>query len=523
MAAGVRLISPGADAAIRVLERLRHQHSGESKGLEGWQKFVVRRRYEADPGATIVFIISRGAAKTTLSGGMGVIDLWQTPAANVYTAATSLTQAEELFRHAAYFAAQGKDLTVRPSTRVIRAADGGFLRVLAADLTGRRTGAAQGYAPTYVALDELQAWRAMSMFVDLQTSLFKRGGQMLITGLPADRGHPLSALREQAMAGRVESGLLCTDDGYSYPHPDGRMTVACADGIVWIEWGLGIDEDWQDPAVAKLANPASWITRAMLAQGLSAPGVPEWALRTMRCGQWLDIGATDWLPPAVLAELWRGDPILCDLPPVPADEPEAAANAALAWARAIAERHPTGDAYAAVDMGRYRDRTAVGVVANGTLHMAVMGDGENPTPYELVRIILVAIAAAFGVDSPGQARHIETTARLRGVAWDPKYLDESAAILVEAGLPMIQVPQSQDRQVTQSRALRDALVTGALRSDGNPDAAEHAGNVKVVRVGAGVAWKIGRGDGPIDAMSAAAMAWDIAQRQPEVVEEPWIL
>lgn len=571
-------LGPGVEVAIRVAGRLPHAHTGVAQELEGWEKLIFREVYAAEPASIIVVILPRGHVKTTNAAKLVVLDLLQTDVANAFMAATGITQAEEMYRHAAHYAkGVGKDAKGRSrikatdSTHRLARPDGGFARVLAADLSGQKTGKAQGFAPTIVALDEFQAWRQMAMFIDLQTALFKRGGKMLITGLPADRGHPLRALRDTALGGRVETGLRALPDGSTEWHPDGRITIARADMLVWIESGLGPDEDWRDPEVCALANLASWRTPRALARDLVVPGVPDWALQTMFACMWVDMGALDWLPRDVVDGLAIGTPVVLDTFPftlyssalkdsldanrrladvlaaLPATEEEGSSRvpdewepwadeeedllvavdshllatrqerdahelmraASTLWAQALATRGRI--AVVAVDMGRYRDTSAVDVITETggvpTWHAGMLepAPGE-PTPYAAVDVLVRALHAA-GAEQIGV---------------DPKFLDQTVDQWERDGLPAQQIPQSQDRQIAQSRALRDALVSGALRSDGNPVIHDQAMNVKVQQLGAH-GWKITRGRGPVDVIIGGTMAWDLYQREPEPDEvEPWI-
>ncbi len=196
-------------------------------------------------------------------------------------AAASRDQARVIFEYARDFAmhpAVAERVVVRHLE--LRAADGGFLRVLASDAPKLH-----GLTPSLVALDELHAFKDGSVYEAMRTAMLKRPGSRMVVISTAGQGadSPLGRLRARALAlPEVRtSGYLSDFRGSSL-----RM----------LEWAVPEDADIEASTVVKRANPASWITEDGLAEQREA--VPDLAFRryhanqwTAREGSWLPVGA----------------------------------------------------------------------------------------------------------------------------------------------------------------------------------------------------------------------------------------
>jgi phage terminase large subunit-like protein len=433
-------------------------------------------------------MLPKGNAKTTLMAALAVWHLLTVRNANVFVGAATKLQADELFRFAAHFIESepelGERLLLRRSTREVRSlSDQGFIRVLASD-DSRQGGKAQGYNPTLALVDELHAHETDSLYIDLRSGLFKNRGLLVtITTAGHDQDSVLGQLRQgfldvKASGGKLERDLVVTPPGMLVHDPaKGRLTIARAKSgrTVMLEWASREDDQPDDFATVKLANPASFVSEDSLQDAYEAPGITPWAYARYRMNRWT-LGYESWLP-------------------------EGAWGACEEYGL---ELEAKGDTVGALDMARYRDCAALSLIQRGedgakALKVKIWRSGgeDDPIRYEPVKQAIRDAHAAYD---------------LRAVGYDPKYFDQAAEELAAEGIAMESFPQSNERMCPAWADLRSTIIGGEIRHDGDPELAAHmtAGKTRDVGPNAFRVEQPRRGV-PIDGASATAMANALAQ------------
>jgi Phage Terminase len=129
------------------------------------------------------------------------------------------------------------------------------------------------------------------------------------------------------------------------------------------------------------------------------------------------------------------------------------------------EMLPTGVTWAGVDGSLNRDSTAVGWVqlVDGRLvtRIKVWKANGGQIPYDEVRAFLRELGDLYD---------------LRSIAYDTRYFNESANELADEGLPMIEVPQSLERMTPICGRATEAILSGQLAHDNDPEFTQHVSN-----------------------------------------------
>jgi phage terminase large subunit-like protein len=369
-------------------------------------------------------------------------------------------------------------------------------------------GKAQGFNPTLALIDELHAHENDNLYVDMRSGLFKRGGLLVvITTAGWDLQSVLGLLRTNFLeadqrGGTVDTGLVALDDGnWTYDPIAGRLTVARIGRSAMAEWALRPkghklgEDDPDDMAVVKLANPASWVTIESLEDARDAPGITPWAFRRYRANLWT-LAFDSWLPDGAWQRLTH---------------PAVRVLEARSWTDAtgdeldahVADLFVDGERVggAAIDMARYRDCAAFTLIGPGP-------DGKR-TPRSI-------IWRSGGPDYPIPYEPVYRAARLayklhgvRAIGLDMKYLDEMYATLEREGLPVENFPQSPERMCPAAAGLRQGIVTDQrFAHDGDPILTAHviAATAKDVGEGAFRLVKAKTNGPPIDGCVSLAMA-----------------
>lgn len=395
-------------------------------------------------------ILPRGNAKTTTAALIGLHHLLTVPGAAVTIGAASRDQARIAYERMKGFAlhpALEDDLVVR-HLELRHEDDEGQLRLLRVVASdGPR---AHGLSSSLYIADELWAWRDNELLEAMQTGLIKRPDAklLMISTAAALLDSPLGQLRARAMA-----------------QPDARRkgSVVTASGeLAWIEWSLPEEADLDNARAVKRANPAPWIDVADLKRQRSA--VAELAYAQFHACRW---GAREgaWLP----AGAWQG---------CAAAEPDIA-DGEHVWV--------------GVDVGGSRAASAV-VIVTADLRVAArtwQGDDAVLKVAEHVR----ALAHQYTI---------------REVAYDPWRFRSEALRLEEAGLPMVEFPQSNVRMVPASERLYAAIVEQRLQHPNDPALNAHVAQAIAKQTPRG--WRIdkAKASDQVDAVVALAMAVDRA-------------
>lgn len=495
--------------------------TGQPARLEGFQRLILRAIFAGY--VELLVLIPKGQAKTTLMAALAVYHLLVTPNANCYIGAATKVQADEMFRFCAHFIESEPELQrlarVLDGTKTIRSRrDQGFIRVLASD-DSKMGGKAQGFNPTLALIDELHAHENDNLYTDMRSGIFKRNGLLVvITTAGWDSLSVLGILRDAFLAadqngGTVETGLVALEDGnWTYDPIAGRLTVAKIGRSAMLEWALRPkghplgEDDPDDMAVVKLANPASWVTIESIEDARDAPGITPWAFRRYRANLWT-LAFDSWLPDGAWQRLTHPA-----VPVLPARDWTGATSDELA--EHVAALYPSDSPIVGgLDMARYRDCAAFTLLGPGPdgkrLARSIIwrsGGPDNPIAYEPV---YGAVRAACG--------HY----RVRAIGLDMKYLDEAYATLEREGLPVENFPQSPERMCPAAANLRKGIVTDQrFAHDGDAILTAHivAATAKDVGEGAFRLVKSKTNGPPIDGCIALAMADALDQYNPPT---PW--
>jgi phage terminase large subunit-like protein len=407
----------------------------------------------AGPQREAVVLIPRGNGKTHLLAAIALHHLLSVEGAAVYCAAASREQARILFEAASGFARLldhenilDRHLELRwcPDPSKPRAFTR-HLRVLAADAR-----LLHGLKPSLVIIDEMHSHPDDEVYVALRTAMLKVLGSKLVCISSAGQGadSPLGRLRTRAFA---QPSVV----------RKGAFTDAKGPNLRLLEWSLPEDADITDPKIVAKANPASWITPALLAE--TAEAVPEIAYRRFHCGQWTE-RAGHWLP----AGAWQacvGAPEFTD-----------------------GERLWVG-----CDVGGSVAATAVVWLSEG-LHCGVwVGHGDR------------AVLEAKQVVEELAAKY-----EIAEFVFDPWRAGQLAQELRERGINVIEFPQSDSRMLPASARLYDAIVHKRLTLPDDAEMRQHSANAVARHSRRG--WRI---DAPardvnIDSVIALCMALEHA-------------
>jgi phage terminase large subunit-like protein len=489
---------------------------GQPTRLEPFWRAILRVVFRTGL-VEILVLLPKGNGKTAILAALAVYHLLVTPNAQCFVAAADVEQADELYRFAQHYVqAHGLEryLKVGESTRKIRSRrDQGFLRVLASDKT-KQQGKKHSYNPTLAIIEELHAHENDANYTAMRTAAFKRGGIVVDISTAGwdEENSTLGQLRAGMLAldqdgGTVRRGLKVDGRGRMVEAEDGRLTVCESKSrrTVMFEWACRETDDLNDPAVVKLANPASWVTVDSIEDAREAPGITPWKFMRYRANIWT-LAFESWLP----AKDWDRWGVPFDPDCYRWDDAGRRRTAIVAPSRlGVVEGD---DVFAFVDMGRYRDSAAIVVVAPKAracwLAFVEKPAGErDPVPYGPIE---------------QAARELDDRYRMLALGYDPKYFDKSAEDLHDEGLPMHKFPQSNERMGPAWGNLYAAVVgpdAVGVRHDSDPVLRAHllAGAAKDIGDDAFKVVKSSHNGPPIDAAVALAGAHQLAFFRPAPV------
>jgi len=403
------------------------------------------------PEREMAAILPRGNAKTTLAALIGLHHLLTVDGAAVTVGAASRDQARICFERMRGFARHPalEDLLVVRHLELRHEDDVGDLRLLRVVASdGPR---AHGLSSSLYIGDEVWAWKTDDLLEAMLTGLIKRADAklLMISTAAALLDSPLGRLRARAMA---------------QPTAKRKGPVVEARGeLAWIEWSLPEEASLDDMAAVKRANPAPWITRGDLRRQRGA--VAELPFAQLHAGRW---GAREgaWLP----AGAWQA----------------CAGNATIEDGEHV---------WLGVDVGGSRAASAVvAVTADLRVETTVFqGDGAVLEVAEHVRELA--------------GRHT-----VREVAYDPWRFRSEALRLEEAGLPVVEFPQSTTRMVPASERLYSAVVERRLTHSNDPALNAHVAGAIAKQTPRG--WRLDKSEraAQIDAVVALAMALERAEQ-----------
>lgn len=418
----------------RYIVQSKGRWAGQPIVLESWQRDVLDELFLMRPKPDgelervyrqALIGIARKNGKSTLAAGLAIHGLVAAGenAPEVYAAAAATDQARIIFDQSRKFI-EGSPL-LRDYLRVYRSvieckANGGIFKVLSAD------GPLQhGLNPSLVLIDELWAHKDPELYYALTTGSGARLSPLIVSITTAgwSRESVLWQVYEFGEALLAQGGL----DAMRAARHFHRWFSALPEQEVTDRNG------WHR------ANPSSWIVDDDLE--ISRQRLPEAVFRRLHLNQWTE-SRESWIKP----HEWDS----CS-------------------ARAHGLPRPTFDPHAptwiAADIGVRRDCAAI-VWAQWHGDKLHIGQ-EIMDPEEEGR--------SFGVaDVRGRlAERARRMTLLKEAAYDPWSFRESAEILAELGMPMVEFPQNASRLAPASETVYELILQRRLVHDGDPVMRSH--------------------------------------------------
>jgi len=456
--------------AVRFIQTYCRPPKGKGHGqplkLAGFQKAFLRKALANGIDAAVLQT-PRGNGKSSLGGALAVwavFDDDETGAPQVPIIATTIGQAIRSCYGVAVAMIRSEPELLRRSLiytgvatpRVMVPGNGGELFPISNDVDGL-----QGLDPSLALFDEI-GFQSVEAWDSLRLASGKRERSVSIgVGTPGlDRDNALFYIRNLVHEGGQLPGLVFTE----YAAPAG---YAIADRDAW-----------------RIANPAlraGFLRQSALETDLGI--TPEGHFRVFRLGQWVD-GVDSWLGPSGRA-LWDD---LCD-----------------PW-------EPLADAptWVGVDVGIKRDSTAVVHVQrrpDGLLH--AWARFWIPTSGEPVDV----------TDVMGYLRNLAALHRVEAISFDPRFFDVPAKMLLDEGLPMLEIPQSVERMTSVCGTLLELIKRSEIRHEHDEALATHVLNAVPRLNERGFTLQKSKSRGRIDGAIALGLAVDRALHR-EPVDEP---
>lgn len=433
--------------------------------LHGFQRRMLSDYFNGTTETLI--LVSKKNGKTTLLAALALHHLMTTPDAECVIAAASRDQAQILLNQARGFVRRSgleRYLTVK-QREIVSLRDDGRCRVMASD-----SDTADGVIPTLAVVDELHRHKDRgAMYGVFRDGLGPRRGRMLTISTAGDElDSPLGNMRTAAYA----LPDVKRDGCYRYAR-------AASGDYVMHEWALDPDDDRSDMAIVKGANPAPWQTEDALRRRFESPSTSDWQWARFACGVWMTGEQESWITP----EEWDACEGVVDL--------------------------SDARCFLGVDIGRKKDSCAVvagGMVGDKFHVRAVVRVPTESTP------VAIADARADILDLSQELDVVE-------VVYDPHQFQESAEMLEERGLLMVEMPQTDTRMGPASETLYELIRSGRVVHDGDPVLRAHILAAVPATTERGVRISKRKSKAHIDAAIATAMAASRAVH--EVRETPF--
>jgi phage terminase large subunit-like protein len=404
--------------------------------------------------AEVLVLLPKGNGKTLLFAALAVFHLLTVDNAECFIGAADTEQAKTMFRFASHFVESEPEiaalLDLRKSTKEIRRkGDQGFIKVLASDQS-KGGGKRHSYNPSLALIDELHAHDNDSLYTALRSATFKRGGLVITISTAGhdEENSPLGIKRLQVYAfehsgGKIRRELVIDNRCKAVKSSRGRLTIveSKSGNTCMLEWACRPDDNLDDMAVVKLANPASFVTIAGLEDGHET--LEEATFARYRANVWAQ--AAD----AVINEaIWDvGD----DGSKIPGGAPR--------WV--VVDYARKSDGCAVVELWRDPDREVVVPHAQVWARRQKKAGRAQPAAHTLVDTPTIGQSLVRG--------HIRSIrdrgAEVLGVIYDPHLFDPEE--LSDEGFLMVEFPQSPARLVPASKAFYDAVHDGKIKHDGD--------------------------------------------------------
>ncbi len=413
--------------------------AGDALRLRDWQKELLRQLYARDESGgyvarTALIGMPRKSGKSAVASS--AIALYSLLAegvqgAEVIVAAAEKEQARIVFGEAKRMVEQSelsREVQIYRDSIYVPASQS-VLRVVSAEAYSK-----EGYNPSRVILDELHAHRDRALYDVFSLAMGNRGGlaQMVAVttaGLKTDiTGGPSVANQLYEYGKRVVSGEVVDPSFF----------------MAWWEAPESLKHD--DPEAWRLANPGFDDLVAEKDFASAVLTTPEAEFRTKRLNQWVNVKQA-WLPPG-------------------------------AWENLVEEdvRLEPGDEYVLGFDGSWKnDCTAV---------VAVIKPRHEDDVYRVFRVaswersltdddswvvdkqLVVNTVMDFVRENPGC---VELVA-------DVSFWQDEAYQWAQAGLPVVEYPQTLNRLVPATAKLYEGIMSGKIRHDGDGAIQRHIDN-----------------------------------------------
>ena len=395
--------------------------AGKFMHVEPWQTKLLNELFLVyDDGERVyheaLVGVSRKNGKSTLASMLALHGLLAAdhPSPEVYAAAASRDQARIVFDQAVAFIRASPRLSdwLKPTRNIITCkANNGIFRVLSSDAPLQ-----YGLNPHLVIIDELWAHPSPELYYALTTGQLAQLSPLIVSITTAgwDRDSICYQLyrrgRELAENGGVQA---MRDAGFLF------------------DWHEAPPElDWHDHNAWQAANPSPWIREKDLER--EAGRLPESVFRRLHLNQWTE-QEDAWIKPHEW-EACKGDPVIDMTRPVMA---------------------------MAIDVGIKRDSAAItwGQWHGDKLHVGheIMRPEFEDAQFGISDVRARLAARAYSYDGG-----------VTQIVYDPWQFRESAEILLEDGLPMVEFPQGAARMAPASEQLYELVVEQRLVHDGHP-------------------------------------------------------
>ncbi len=431
--------------------------------IEPFQRTVLADILGPDAATEIALLVPKKNGKSSLLAALAMWHVLTVDFAECVVVAASRDQAAILLRQAHGLIRRSPALTSRLITKqreIVNPQTDGRIRVLASD-----SDTVDGQLPTLALVDELHRHKSADLYGILRDGIGPRRGQLVsISTAGDDTESPLGMLRAAAHA-------------LPEMHHDGAYRHVRRDGFAFHEYALEADDDLDDLALVKTANPASWIDLAEIERRHTSPSMRPWQWARFTCGVWMSgeggvITATEW-------------------------------NACLDPATSLPDG--TTGVVLGADFGWRRDATALvpmvdadGVLAVGDVTIIDPPEDGTATPVDGVKDALRSYADRY----PGLL-----------VVFDPWASGEVIAQWIDAELPGVNTAEHSQKPQPMALAsgrIASAIAEGRVRYAGGPLTA-HVLNAAAKSVGEGFRFvkQRGRGAAKIDGLIALAMGYSV--------------
>jgi phage terminase large subunit-like protein len=436
--------------------------AGQPLTVQDWQhSFLDELFLVYDDGERVyreaLLGISRKNGKSTMSAMIALYLLLASgeQGPEVYAAAASKDQARIVFNQAKEFIEASpklRDWLTPQRDSIICKANNGVFRVLASDAPLQ-----YGLNPSGVVIDELWAHRDPELYYALTTGQLARENPMVVSITTAgfDRDSVCYGLYERGKRLQEEGGVeAMRREGFYFK---------------WYEAPPGVEPDSEEGWEA--ANPSDWIRPEDVDR--ERKRLPESVFRRLHLNQWTETEDA-WIKP----HEWDS---CSGTPEFVSNEP----------------------AWVGVDVGIRRDSAAI-VWAQWHGDKLHVGQQILVPDEQAANFGVADVRAAVAAASQSLGKTME-------VAFDPWSFRESAEMLQEQGVPMVEFPQNSSRMSPASENLYELVLAGRLVHDGSREMRKQVLAAVVAPTERG-GWRISKRKSQerIDAAVSLAMAADRA-------------